>query len=369
MKVSIIGIGLIGGSLGLALRTRGLAEVKGFDSDEESLAEALSLGAIDSYSRNIEEAVNGSEIVFLATPINAIVPTAKKIVPNLPGGSILTDVGSVKSVIASGIEELIPEGIDFIGGHPMCGSERTGVQNSSPNLFQDAFYFLTPTPRTRTDSYQRLHSIITSLGANVISVEPSKHDEIVAIISHLPHLLAINLVNFSKKEGKEIENILEFAGEGFRDMTRIAASNPEMWSEIFSVNSSSIDSVTKRYWESINSFIEMMKRNDRGLHSEIEVASQTRKALDIRKDLSIENMRELQIEVLDKPGVISDITVTLGSVGINIEDIEIAHGAIPQGGLLKLIVADEETANRSAEILSKKGYRISIARIYEEGPE
>jgi prephenate dehydrogenase len=235
-RVAIIGVGLIGGSLGLTLRKLSLAEVVvGAGRNPENIHLAVKRGALHQGYKTAAEAVANAELVYLSTPVKAIIPTLKEILPYLSPDTIITDAGSTKAEVVRQAESILPPGIFFIGGHPMAGSEQSGIKAASDCLFNNAFYILTPTEKSSLTALAKLKSLAKSLGARIVEMSPEKHDCIVAAISHLPHLIAACLVN-TLLAFPDKENFLPLAAGGFKDTTRIAAGNPEMWRDIFLSN-------------------------------------------------------------------------------------------------------------------------------------
>lgn len=366
-RVAIIGVGLIGGSLGLALRQLArITNVVGVAKHEKTLRTALIIGAIDKATLDLKEAVKGADLVFIATPVPVIVETAKKIIPHLKKGAILTDVGSTKVSIVREIEAVCPPDIYFIGGHPMAGSELSGIDAATRDLFKNTTYILTPTPKTNMDAFQTLHALLTKIGARVISLNPEKHDQIAATISHLPHVVSSALVNLAVREGEEMENILLLAAGGFYDMTRIATSNPEMWVDICFENRQAILEVLKHFQGELTEFASLIEKKDRqSLEKKLEDAQRTRQNLPRISPTDLSSLYELLVAVPNRPGVLSDITLAIGEMGINIEDIEIVHSTESESGFLKLVILGEKKAEKVAQVLEKKGYRLSVEKAFK----
>ena len=243
-KVTIIGAGLIGGSIGMAIKKQRLArEVIGVSRQHSSLVHALKNRAIDRGSHDIKKSVQDADFVILATPVKAIIEILPQISGSLRRGAIVTDVGSTKETIVEAAQKCLPAHAFYIGSHPLAGSEKKGAAFSSAELFQDSICILTPTDKTNKQTLEKVKSFWTKLGANVKPLSPSDHDKVLAYISHIPHLMAYSLMNVVPAE------YLEFASQGLRDTTRIASSDPEMWSDICLVNSTpivkSLDEVVK----------------------------------------------------------------------------------------------------------------------------
>ncbi|RJQ30848.1 MAG: prephenate dehydrogenase [Actinobacteria bacterium] len=368
-QVTIIGTGLVGGSLGLAIKKLdNPPKVIGVARNQETLDKAIAKKAIDKGYLDTTKAVSGSDLVFLAVPVGSIANVLKEIAPYLDKGAIVSDVGSTKSNIVAEAEELLPKTVNFIGGHPMTGSEQFGVEHASANLFKNSYYILTPTKKTDTTAFQKLHSLLNKIGANVIAVDIEKHDLIVATISHLPHIIASALMSLASKQTKEgqasQENWLLLAAGGFRDTTRIAASNPDMWLDICLENKEAILDNIKAYQEVLSKMASLIEASDnKKLLKALEEARVARVNLPIAKEKELRQLREILIPVSDKPGVVSDITVTFGQLGLNIEDIEIVHTS-ERRGILRLALDGESEAKKAAKALSDKGYQVEVRKIY-----
>ncbi|SHK48077.1 prephenate dehydrogenase [Desulforamulus aeronauticus] len=278
-KIVIAGVGLIGGSLGLALCKRNLAnEVVGVEANKDNLDLAIRVGAVHS-GATLAEALVGAELLILATPIGVALGVLEMALPYLSKGTIVTDVGSVKGRLVERAEAMLPAGIHFVGGHPMAGLEVAGVAGAREDLFEGASYLLTPTERTDRVALTRLKQLIEGLGAKPMELAYQEHDQAVAIISHLPHLLAAALVNTVSADTKE-QLLLDLAAGGFRDTTRIAASNPMMWRDILLTNRSQVLEAIEKFREQLNLIEQGMLRFD----SELLVGSLTR-AQNVRSTL------------------------------------------------------------------------------------
>jgi prephenate dehydrogenase len=240
--VSIIGVGLIGGSLGMALKkSRAVEKVVGIGRHPEKLKKAVQLKAIDEFTTDFREGVKDADLVVICTPVGLIVPTIKRILPALKKGCIVTDVGSVKAPVVIIAEKILrSKKIHFIGGHPMAGSEQAGIGNAQSGLFNKAVWILTPGRHTSLKEMALLHRLLCSTGANIILLNPKMHDQIVSVTSHLSHLLTASLVNYMAIQNRQNKNIIKLTAGGFRDMTRIASSSPEIWVDISLMNKQEI---------------------------------------------------------------------------------------------------------------------------------
>jgi len=359
--ISVIGMGLIGGSLAAAFKQQSDDYyIIGFNHNLESAHEALNMGIIDRVAETIKDAVAEADVIFIAIPVKMITEYAIQAARYAKHGAIITDVGSTKASIVASIESQMPDGIHFIGGHPMAGSEKSGVKAASPALFKNAHYLLTPTEKTSMTAYKNLHSMLTSIGANVVAIDPQKHDQAVAVISHLPHMVAAVLMNLASKEANHTQNILMLAAGGFKDTTRIAAGSPRMWIDICLENKDAIIYSIDQMIDMLSSLRHIIEEEDRDRIKEfLEQAQKARLNLPSVLGKDIGRLYELYIPVPDKPGVISDITLTVGQLGINIEDIEILH-ATESYGTLRLAIPEKENADKAARALSQKGYEVDL---------
>ncbi|MDD2319393.1 MAG: prephenate dehydrogenase/arogenate dehydrogenase family protein [Geobacteraceae bacterium] len=240
-RMAVVGVGLIGGSLARILRQQGaVGEVVGIGRTEPNLRRAVELGVIDRYSQDPCIGVQGADLVFLATPVCSISSVLQKIAPCLAPGCIVTDGGSVKESVLAECEPLMPPGTHFVGGHPIAGTEKSGVDASFATLFQGKRCIVTPSEHTDQRALQAVVRMWELAGSDVVQMDAHKHDRIVAAISHLPHMVAYSLVNAVEGYDRFEESILKYSAGGFRDFTRIASSDPAMWRDIALMNSSAI---------------------------------------------------------------------------------------------------------------------------------
>lgn len=236
-QVAIVGVGLIGGSLGMILKQRGIADqVVGIGRRVENLKAAVTLGAIDRYVAEAKDGIAGADFVVLATPVDTYERHLKEWGASLAEGAIVTDVGSVKGPLVAQAEGLVSDRACFVGGHPIAGKEKTGVAAGSVDLFKGARCILTPTARTNAGALAKVREVWEAAGSVVLSMDPFLHDRVLGAVSHLPHAAAFALINalteVKARQTPELD-LLAYAGGGLRDTTRIAASSPEMWRDIF----------------------------------------------------------------------------------------------------------------------------------------
>ncbi len=278
-SVTIIGVGLIGGSLSIALKEQRLANrVIGFGRDENRLKEALKLGIIDSYTLSLKETTN-SELIVLATPMGVFEKILMPIVSFLREGTIVIDVGSVKKQVVESLEKILPPHAHFIGTHPIAGSDRKGFEYAKGDLFRSAKVILTPTERTDKPSLDKIAKMWEKLGAVVEIMSADTHDKIYALMSHLPHLVSFSLVNTIDKIDK---NLINYAGSGFKDTTRIARSDPTIWKDIFCMNRHYLLGALKEYIKILESFKNMLEdgSSEESIFEFIERAKRLRESID-----------------------------------------------------------------------------------------
>jgi prephenate dehydrogenase len=274
-RVAIIGLGLIGGSLGLALRqAKAVRQVAGFDLYKGVGDRARKLGAIDQSCASLAEAVRGSELIILATPVGAMRPLLQQLATSASPGAVVTDVASTKAQVISWAEEYLPTTISFVGGHPIAGKETSGIEAADATLFKQCVYCLTPTKRTSPAAIERVATLIDALGARMRFLEPPEHDGMVAGVSHLPFIASIALMQTTALNPAWDDASL-LAGSGFRDMTRLAAGSPEMYRDICLTNSETITRWLADYIAVLSTLRERIAARDPNLG---EVFAQAQKA-------------------------------------------------------------------------------------------
>ena len=236
-RLTVVGVGLIGGSLVRALRRAGaVGEVVGVDLDRENLLRAKQFGVIDRCAESLADGVGGADLVFVSVPVCAIPSVVRDLVPHLAPGAIVTDGGSVKGGIVAACEALMPPGTHFVGGHPIAGTEHSGVEASFATLYEGKRCIVTPTSRTDAAALETVVRIWETVGSEVVLMDVEKHDRLVAAISHLPHMVAYALVSAVEGYDRLGEGVLQYSAGGFRDFTRIASSDPAMWRDIALMN-------------------------------------------------------------------------------------------------------------------------------------
>ncbi|HTN80363.1 MAG TPA: prephenate dehydrogenase/arogenate dehydrogenase family protein [Acidimicrobiales bacterium] len=346
---NVVGIGLIGGSIGMALRERGW-KVLGTDADPAVTSKALALGAIDEIGLDPD-----AVITFVATPVTSIAENARLALD--AGCRVVTDAGSVKAPVVDAVGS--PR---FVGGHPMAGSEQEGVDGADPELFEGAVWVLTPTSDTAGDAYTQVASVVTSFGAEVVAVAPDRHDALVAVVSHVPHLTAATLMGVAEMRAEEHAALLRLAAGGFRDMTRIASGHPAIWQDICRENRGAIIDALDALIEGLVDMRDVVDKGDGpALLDRLERARAARANLPSRVARP-SDLAEVRIPVPDRPGVLAEVTTLAAELGVNTADIEIAHSAEGNRGVVIMLV---EAAN--ADVfrggLMARGYRPSVQRL------
>jgi len=240
--VCIIGLGLIGGSIGLSMKKNNFdSKIIGYAKTDKTLSRAVERGFVDDAEKNLVKAVNGADLIILATPLSTFKPIIKEIAPFLKKGSIVTDTGSAKFTVLEELKDLIPKEVEFIPGHPIAGTEESGPDSGFPELFENRWCILTPTKDNSEESVKRIKYFWELLGSKVEIMDALHHDKVLAITSHIPHLIAYNIVGTANDLANVTDSeVVKYSAGGFRDFTRIAASDPKMWSDIFTYNSEAV---------------------------------------------------------------------------------------------------------------------------------
>lgn len=360
MRVAIVGTGLVGASLGLALRAvDGVTDVVGYDTDDPALRTAAERGAVTATAASARAAAEGADLVVLAVPVSAVGDVARQVGPVLAPGAILTDVTSVKGRVVAAMEAAVGDGVHVIGGHPMAGSHETGPAHASAELFVGATYLLTPTSRTDPGAYRRLHALVARFGARPLALDPAHHDALVAVVSHLPQLAATILMNLAADRARsEHAGLLLLAAGGFRDATRVAASNPDLWVEICAENRDAIVAVLDDYRERLGALRSVVALEDEtSLRRALADARAARRSLP-GKETVTGALVELHLPIPDKPAVLAEVTTTVGAVGVNIEDLGIDHAPEGGRGTLRLAIIGFKAAGRARDALEALGYEV-----------
>ena len=262
-RVAVIGVGLIGGSFGMALRNRGLAdEVIGVGRNEGRLQRGVELGAVDSWTLDLREGVTGADLVYFATPVGMVIDFMTQALPFVAADCIITDAGSTKAEICACADELVGDRAMFVGGHPMAGSEEAGVEAAGGDLFEGTTYVLTPTSATRPEAVEKMRHVAQGIGARVLVMDPGAHDKCVAVISHFPHLMAAALVLLAEQESERNPHLFDLVAGSFRDMTRVAGSPPILWRDICMSNVNAVSEAASEFGRLVDQAVELMQAGD-----------------------------------------------------------------------------------------------------------
>jgi prephenate dehydrogenase len=346
-RAHLVGLGLIGSSIALALRDTGWS-VTGVDSDRAVEEAARAADVVTGH-----ECGDDVDLVVIATPAGVVAKVANEILQGSRNERlIVTDVAGVKGAIVSDVAD--PR---FLAGHPMAGSELRGLAGARADLFQGCTWVLTPTSATRPETYTTLHGILRELGANVVAVDADDHDRLVAVASHVPHLLAGALMNEATRVAEQDAVLLQMAAGGFRDMTRIAAGDPSIWPDVLFENREAISQSLSALEDRLKSLREALNSNDHvAIATDLAEAASARRQLPGRA-LNSENLAYLRVGVSDQPGVLAAVTMAASEMLVNIYDIEIAHGIEGSSGTL-LLAIDARLADAFSAALTERGFQV-----------
>ena len=356
-NITIVGVGVIGGSLGLAIKKHfPSVHIIGFDKPGV-LRKALKRGAIDEAAKALRPALSGADLVFLATPVSVIQNVLPKVASFTSSHAIVTDVGSVKRSIMHAASKLFPAG-NFIGGHPMAGVELSGVDAAHPLLFENAVYVLSPMKSTPKEKLKQFADFLTDLGARIVVLDPKTHDEVASVVSHLPQLTAVALTNVAGKEHHSGRRHLRLAAGGFRDLTRIASSRPEMWTDILEFNRDEIDASIALLIRELRRYQSFLRKRTNDLPGKFRTARKIRDSIPKSMKGFLHPLAELYVFVKDKPGMMAKMTSVLAKAEINIKDIELVKVREGRGGTFRLAFESKEMSARAVVILKRAGFEI-----------
>lgn len=358
MRIAVLGVGLIGGSIGLAARTRAGASVRGYDPDPEVRARAVALGAIDEQADDIAAAVAGAQVVFAAAPVGELPSVVEQALASACGDCVVTDVGSTKRVLADAASDE-----RFVGGHPLAGAETAGVEHAREDLFDGATWYLTPAKgSTAGVLYERLHRLLSRLGARPEAIDAETHDRLMAGVSHLPHVLANLLVAETAALLDDQPQRLPAVGPSFRDATRVAGANTAIWTDIYMSNrdalTDAIDGLAARLGEvrgwlaagdarAVSAWNERSRAERRSLLGAGLVGAAGATAI------------ELRASVPNRPGVIAEIALALGGAGVNILDMVLSPSQDNRQGVVALWIAGDEHSGRATQLIADLGFPVA----------
>jgi prephenate dehydrogenase len=356
VKIAVIGVGLIGGSIGLAARQRLEADVVGFDPGDGVLDAALDVGALDRAAPDAAGALEGAEAAFVAAPVGALPAAVAAALAAAGEDCVVTDVGSTKRAIVDAVRDE-----RFIGGHPLAGAANAGVRHARAELFDGATWYLTPTPSTRGTLYERLHRLLSGLGARPAALDAETHDRMLATVSHLPHVLANVLVAQAARALSEEGERLPATGPSFRDITRVAGANTAIWRDIYLANAdalmAAIDDATARLAD-VRATLEA--GDAAAVAAWNDGAREDRRRL-LEADLAGGTVTELRVSVPNRPGVVADVALALGRGGVNILDMALYPAPDRSSGYIVLWIAGEERAAQAEALVAGLGLPVARA--------
>ncbi len=356
MRVAVLGVGLIGGSIGLAARGRLGAQVVGYDPDPATLRAALEGGAIDSAADGPGEACDGAEIVFCAAPVGDLVEVAGAALAASGPETVVTDAGSTKREIVA----VLGGDERFVGGHPLAGAETAGVENARAELFEGARWYLAPSAISAGVLYDRLQRAIAGLGARPQAIDAEAHDRLMATASHLPHVIANAVADEAAAELRRDSERLGEMGPSLRDATRVAGANPEVWADIFASNRDSVADAVDSVIARLEHASRLIREADGpGLAAWQREAGHSRRAL-LESESTTGPVQELRLVVPNRPGIVAGLALALGDAGINIEDMALYPAQDGSTGAIALWVAGEAEAERAVALVREMGHTVSV---------
>jgi prephenate dehydrogenase len=356
MRAAVLGVGLIGGSIGLAARERLECEVVGWGPNRTTVDRAVELGAVDRAAPSIEGACAEADLVFCAAPVAMLPGLARAALGASGPETVVTDAGSTKRQIVAelGDDER------FVGGHPLAGAETAGVDNARADLFEGARWYLTPTERTEGILYDRLQRAIAGLGARPQAIDAGAHDRLMATVSHLPHVLANALAGQAATELTHDSERMPEVGPSFRDATRVAGSNPSIWGDIFVANGDAIvvaiDDVIARLREAR----ELIQSGEAGAVSAWHATAGADRRRLVETELAGGSLHELRLVVANRPGIVAELALALGEAGVNIEDMALHPARDMKSGAISLWVVGDEQAERAAAVVRDLGHSATV---------
>ena len=359
LTFGFIGIGLIGGSVAKTLRrVYPSCKIIVYNRGAKPRVMALNDGTANIAVDKVDSTFRECDYIFLCTPVELNVEYLKQLKNIIKSDCIITDVGSVKTNIHEAVSELNMEA-NFIGGHPMAGSEKTSYEYASDRLLENAYYAITPTEKVGQKYVEEYTKIVSDIGAIPIQISFKEHDRVVAAISHLPHIIASSLVNLVKHNDSESEYMKTIAAGGFKDITRIASSSPEMWEQICMTNNKNISEMLGLYIQYLQKVqTELDTKNGQAINDMIAESRDYRDNLDEHNNSIIQRSYSIYCDIIDESGAIATIATILATNGVSIKNIGIIHNREHEEGVLKISFYDEASATKAIEQLERHRYRI-----------
>lgn len=351
-KIGIIGLGLMGGSLAKAFsKIKDVEKIIAFDNNTESLQKAKGEGYIQEIADDIDDKFKDLDFIFICTPVNTIYEYAEKLKEIVKESCIITDIGSTKKNIVEQIDKL---DLNFVGSHPMIGSEKYGYEFSKQDLYVDSYYLLTTTEKTKKENIEKLKELIKKINAIPLEIDLDKHDFSVGAVSHVPHIVASGLVNLVKKLDDENKTMKTIAAGGFKDITRIASANSNMWQKICEQNKEEIVVILDEFKNIIEEFKENINSNEK-IYEYFEGAKKHRDSFKSKNKVDY-----VTIKVKNKAGVLADITAICGQNSINISNINVLRTKEREDGIISILCENEDDREKSIKLLQEQGYDVLI---------
>ena len=355
--IAFIGLGLIGGSIARGIkREKSDTRIMAYMRSRSKLQKAMDEGIVDVILDGIGDELKECDLIFLCTPVEYNAEYLEKIRPYIKPGAIITDVGSTKTDIHEAVIRLGMEHC-FVGGHPMAGSEKTGYENSTELLLENAYYIITPTAASSKEQVDRLIQVAESIGSIPLVLNYEEHDFVAAAISHLPHIVASSLVNLVKDSDNEQELMKRLSAGGFKDITRIASSSPVMWEQICMTNHANLSLILKRYIASLNQILEELEAKDNQyIYHLFETSRDYRNTFSEKARGPIASDYSFTVNMADEVGAISTLSVILAAKGISIKNIGINHNREHGEGTLRIAFYNKETMDHAWKQLERYHY-------------
>ena len=355
MRIAVLGVGLIGGSIGLAAKEHVEdAEVVGFGRSRERLEQARGIGAVDVVAETLEQALEGASACFCCAPVGALQEQIAAALAAAGEDCVVTDVGSVKGGLVEAADD--PR---FVGGHPIAGAETAGVEHARADLFQGATWYLTPSERSSGILFERLHRFIAAVGARPVAIDAESHDRLLATVSHLPHVLANVLVTQAAGALGEEDETLPRVGPSFRDATRVAGANSTIWTDIYVANRDAIAAEVDAAAERLRDVAAKLRDGDPdALTAWNEHAADCRRRL-LEAELAGGAVHELRLTVPNRPGIVAEVALALGKAGVNIVDMALAPAPDMRSGAITLWITGDDQAARARGLIGDLGFPVA----------
>lgn len=360
-KIAVLGVGLIGGSLALCFKGKPGMTVTGYSPNPQSVEKYKRSGVVDEATTSLEQAIDQADIIFMCGPVGVLESQLTQIMAlPLKEGCIVTDVGSTKLSLVRTAERLRRDGVYFIGGHPMAGKEKSGVEAATSRLFENAVYVLTPASDVPEEQVDRLAGLLELTRAQIVRLDAALHDKIVGAISHLPHIIAVALVNQISRYDANNEWYKQLAAGGFRDITRIASADPVIWRDILLHNREIVLRLLEDWKQGMTEIQTLIEQSDgEGIAAAFARAGQFRSAIPERGKGMLTGSYDLYVDIPDEPGIIGTIASSLGDRRINLSNIHIIENRLDVPGVLRLSFREEDNMEQAIQALIQMGLNVS----------